>query len=135
VQLRDPRSGATALGDVEGPDGAVDVHKSRQLLDYIEGEALLTRRYKGILIGNGYRMKPPEANERQAQFTNHALIRASMYGTCLLPTTELFKAVCAVLKSPDNEGLKIEVRDSILNMVGPWTFSGQVMQPHLPQQN
>jgi hypothetical protein len=135
VQLRDPRSGATALGEVEGPDGAVDVNKSRQLLDCIEGEALLNRRHKGILIGNGYRMKPPDSEERQAQFTNHALVRASMYGTCLLPTTELFKAVCAVLKSPDNEGLKIEVRNSILNTVGPWTFSGQVMQPHLPQQN
>jgi hypothetical protein len=128
VELRDPRSGRTALGEVEGPDGAVDVHKSRQLLDYIESEALVNREHKGILIGNGYRMKPPDAEERQAQFTNHALKRASMYGTCLLPTTELFKAVCAVLEFPESEKLKIEVRDSILRTTGVWTFSGQVMQ-------
>jgi hypothetical protein len=129
VEAREPLSGRTAIGEIEGPEGAVDVYKSRQLLDYIEGEALLDRSHKGLLIGNGYRLKRPDSEERQAQFSTHALKRASLYATCLLPTTELFKAVCAVLEAPENDELKTDIRTSILETTGVWTFSGQVMKP------
>jgi hypothetical protein len=128
VELRDPSSELTALGEVEGPEGAVDVHKSRQLLDYIESEALDERDHKGILIGNGFRTTPPDAEERRAQFTKHALKRAAMYDTCLLPTTELFKAICAVLESHEDTDLKKDIRASILRTMGIWTFAGQVIQ-------
>jgi len=61
--------------------------------------------------------------ERQSQFSDHALRGAKKNGFCLLPATELFKAACAVLESPEDEGLKIRVRDSILSTVGVWTFA------------
>ncbi|MGA8271452.1 MAG: hypothetical protein WB919_07810 [Candidatus Sulfotelmatobacter sp.] len=122
VQAEEPVSGRTALGEVEGSDGPIDVDKYRQLLDYIEAEALEGREHKGILIGNGFRQLPPEATERQNQFTDHAQRGAARNRFCLLPTTELFKAVCAVLESPD-EGFKAAIRDSLLNATGPWSFA------------
>jgi hypothetical protein len=61
--------------------------------------------------------------ERGDQFTQMAVTRAARYGYCLLPTTELFAAVCAVLKSPEDKGLKKHIRDSILWRVGPWKLT------------
>ena len=126
VELREPRSSATALGEVEGSEGIIDVDKFRQLLDYIQDEAIEGRDHKGILIGNGYRLTAPDAAERQSQFSAHAANGARRNGFCLLPTTELFKAVCAVLEEPADEGLKISVRDSILSTVGAWAFAHEI---------
>jgi hypothetical protein len=42
---------------------------------------------------------------------------------CLVPTTELFKAVCAVLEAPEDEGLKTIIRDSLFVTVGQWSFA------------
>jgi len=64
-------------------------------MDYVESEENEGRCRKGILVGNGYRLKPLEEAERGEQFTQMALTRAAQYGYCLLPTTELFAAVCA----------------------------------------
>jgi hypothetical protein len=44
--------------------------------------------------------------------------RASGFEYCLLPTSELFKALCAVLRSPGDEALKRSIRASILSTVG-----------------
>jgi hypothetical protein len=132
VELHEPRSALTALGEVEGSDGVIDVDKYRQLLDYVQAEALEERDHKGILIGNGYRLTAPNAAERQAQFSNHALRGATKNQFCLLPTTELFKAVCAVLEFPEDEGLKIGIRDSIFTTVGVWTFARAVAAPKKP---
>jgi len=129
VELRETGSSRTAIGEVEGPEGAVDVDKYRQLLDYFQAEVLEGRIHKGILIGNGYRLKELNAPERQNQFTEHALRGARQNGFCLLPTTELFKAVCAVLEAPENERLKIDIRNSILATVGVWAFSREVATP------
>src|SRR6267142_829712 len=123
VDLTDEVSGGSAVGEVEGSEGAINVDKLRQLLDYVESEENEGRCGNGILVGNGYRLKPLEEAERGEQFTQMALTRAARYGYCLLPTTELFAAVCAVLKSPEDEGLKNHVRDSILSTVGPWKFT------------
>ena len=122
VELYQPLTAETAIGEVEGSTGIVDVEKYRQLLDYIQAEILEARDHKGILIGNGYRLKPLDAPERQRQFSDHALRGAAKNGYCLLPTTELFKAVCAVLEAPNDEALKISIRKSILATVGVWTF-------------
>jgi hypothetical protein len=124
VFIVDP-SGRTAIGEVEGSEGFIDVDKYRQLLDYVEAEALDGRDHKGILIGNGFRLLPPDAAERQQQFSDHALRGAARNSFCLLPTTEMFKAVCAVLETPDDGNLKSEIRDSILRQVGVWTFVRQ----------
>lgn len=123
VELREASSGRTAIAEVEGPEGPIDVDKYRQLLDYFQTEVLEGRVHKGILVGNGYRLKELNAPERQNQFTEHALRGAKQNGFCLLPTSELFKAVCAVLDAPENEGLKMELRNSILTTVGVWSFS------------
>lgn len=122
VELRQTASGNTAIGEVEGSEGAIDVDKYRQLLDYIEAEALDGKEHKGILIGNGFRLTSPDSPERQQQFTEHALRGAARNHFCLLPTTELFKAVCSVLLAHDNENLKSSIRESILGTVGTWTF-------------
>jgi hypothetical protein len=123
VELVETKSGRTAIGEVEGSEGVIDVDKYRQLLDYIEAEALEGRDRKGILIGNGFRLTAPEAPERQQQFSQHVSRGAARNQFCLLPTTELFKAVCALLENPEDEGLKVRIRDSVLTTVGIWTFA------------
>ncbi len=132
VELHEPKSSATAIGEVEGSEGAVDVDKYRQLLDYIQAEALEDRDHKGILVGNGFRLTEPGAPERQNQFTEHALRGARKNGFCLLPTSELFKAVCAVLEAADGEGLKIKIRASILTTIGVWTFAREAVEAPSP---
>lgn len=123
VELHEARSSVTAICEVEGSEGVIDVDKYRQLLDYVQAEALEGRDHKGILVGNGFRLTAPHATERQSQFSDHALRGAKKNGFCLLPTTELFKAMCAVLETPEDEGLKIQIRESIMNGVGVWVFA------------
>lgn len=128
VELHEPRPSATAICEVEGSEGNVDVDKYRQLLDYVQAEALEERDHKGILVGNGYRLTPQDAPERQKQFSNHALAGAKKNQFCLLPTTELFKAVCAVLDAPEDKGQKRRIRDSILSTVGIWAFAREATE-------
>jgi hypothetical protein len=123
VELRQGQSPVTAIAEIEGSVGVIDVDKYRQLLDYVEQEALDGREHKGILVGNGFRLTAPEELQRQSQFSDHALRGAKRNGFGLLATSELFKAVCAVLEAADNEALKIRVRESILSAVGVWTFA------------
>jgi hypothetical protein len=123
VDLADPETGATAIGEVEGSEGIVNVDKSRQLLDYIAAESGEGKDHKGLLIGNGFRLTAPDSPERQQQFSDHTLRAAKRFQFCLLPTTELFKAVCAVLESPEDESLKAHIRVSLLACVGPWSFA------------
>jgi hypothetical protein len=123
VEIHQSDSSVTALGEVEGSQGYVDVDKYRQLLDYIQAEVLEGRDRKGILIGNGFRLVPPDAAERESQFSQHAILGARKNDFCLLPTTELFKAVCAVLDHMADEGLKIQIRDSIFATTGVWKFA------------
>jgi len=126
VELRDPTSGKTGIGEIEGSEGPIDVDKFRQLLNYFQSEVLEGRTPKAILIGNGYRTTEPNAAERQQQFTEHVLRGATQFGFCLLPTAALFRALCAVLEAPQDTALKIEIRDSILSTVGVWSFAREV---------
>ena len=123
VDMTDEETGASAVGEVEGSEGAINVGKLRQLLDYVEAEENEGRTRKGILVGNGYRLKGMDEPERQGQFTEMAKTRAARYGYCLLATSELFKAVCAVLEAPEDAGLKKHIRGSILSKVGEWSFT------------
>ena len=125
IQVVDPATGKSALAEVEGAEGRIDVHKYRQLLDYIEAEAQEGRDHKGVLIGNGFRLLPPDAPERQDQFSDHARRGAQRNQFCLLPTTELFKALCTVLASPQDAILKSFIRGSLLTTTGPWEFIGE----------
>src|SRR5690348_2379625 len=132
AELLDPKSKATAICEVEGSEGPVDVDKYRQLLDYTQAEALEGRDHKGILVGNGYPLSPLDAAQRQNQFSEHSLRGAKKNSFCLLPTTELFKAVCAVLEAPNDTDLKTAIRDSIISIVGPWTFARDVVAENNP---
>lgn len=88
-----------AIAEVEGTLGQVDVDKFRQLLDYVQDELQeSSQQVKGILVGNGHRLDAPDL--RGDQFTDHCRRGAETQGYCLLPTTELLKAVCAVLADP-----------------------------------
>lgn len=134
VEAIEEQSGRTALGEVEGSEGLIDVDKYRQLLDYVEAEALEGRDHKGILIGNGFRLLAPSAPERQTQFSEHAQRGAARNHFCLVPTTELFKAVCAVLEFPEDETLKATIRESLLTTTGPWAFVREISAEIAPQE-
>lgn len=134
VEIRDTQTGRSALGEVEGSEGLIDVDKSRQLLDYIQAEIVEGHDHKGILIGNGYRLLAPDAPERQAQFSEHAQRAAARFSFCLVPTTELFKAVCAVLESPADANLKATIRESLLATTGQWAFVRQESAPTSPEK-
>lgn len=123
-ELREGAGATVAIGEVEGTEGPVDRDKYRQLLEYFQIEVMEGRTHKAILVGNGFRTKPLDAQERGNQFTEHVLRGAAQNGFCLLPTTELFKAVCAVLANPEDGALKVEIRRSILTTVGMWAFAG-----------
>lgn len=115
--------GRTAIAEVEGTEGIVDVWKHRQLLEYVETEAQEGRTHKGILVGNGFRLAPLDSPERNNQFSEHVIRGAQRNGFCLLPTTELFKAVCAVLEDAQNLELKKSICDSLFSVVGTWVFT------------
>jgi hypothetical protein len=114
LDVTDDGTGRSAVGEVEGSEGAINIDKLRQLLSYVEAEEDFGRARKGILVGNGYRLKGLNEPERLRQFTEKALREANGFGYCLLPATELFAAVCAVLKAPADEALKAHLRNSIL---------------------
>lgn len=111
--------GTYVIGEVEGPEGAVDVDKFRQLLNYQADELLQGKECKAILIGNAHRHQEPES--RPVSFTEHTIKGAAKMGFCLLPTPELFKAVCAVLTFND-EIKREKIRQSILKCTGIWKF-------------
>ena len=124
VDLTDDETGASAVGEVEGSEGAINVGKLRQLLNYVEAEEDAGRKRKGILVGNGYRLKDLNEPERGEQFTEKVLKEANGFEYCLLPTSDLFAAVCAVLERSGDEALKKHLRRSILSAVGVWRFGG-----------
>jgi hypothetical protein len=126
VELREPVSGETAIAEIEGSEGLINIDKYRQLLEYVQTEILAGRDPKGILIGNGFRLKPQDAKERGAQFSEHALHGAAKFDTCLVPTTELFRAVCAILEKPEDHELQLAIRKSILETAGVWIFDEHV---------
>lgn len=111
-----------AVGEVEGTDGQVDIQKHRQLLDYCE-QVNESGECKGVLFGNGYRQQPPD--KRSEQFTDQVIKGAKRQGFCLVPTCELFKAVCFVLGRGEtlSAATKARIRRSILEDAGVWKFS------------
>ncbi|HVB57077.1 MAG TPA: hypothetical protein VNE63_11695 [Candidatus Acidoferrales bacterium] len=122
LDVADPGGAVTAVGEVEGSEGAISIGKLRQLLNYVEAEEDAGRNRKGILVGNGYRLKDLDEPERHNQFTEKVLKEACGFEYCLLPTTELFAAVCAVLKAKNDETLMKHIRASLLARVGVWSF-------------
>ena len=111
----------TAIVEIEGSVGAVDVGKYRQLLDYVQDEFLESGdTLKGILIGNGFRLQEP--NRRDVQFTERCLVGAEQQQYCLLDTTQLFEIAKAIL-TDGSEDMKTRIRNDILSTSGIYTFS------------
>ena len=79
---------------------------------------------KGILVGNGFRLKDPQ--ERTEQFTQKAIDSATGNHFCLLATDTLFQLVRKVLNDPDNDDLKRQIRQKLLTTDG--VFSLEVNQ-------
>ena len=121
AEIREPESARTALVEIEGSENAINIDKYRQLNEYVDSEALQGRNHKGILVGNGFKSTDPSAPERQQQFTDAVIRGAERNHFSLVPTTELFRAVCKVLENPD-EREKNKIRNSILETIGPWTL-------------
>ncbi|MBI2855830.1 MAG: hypothetical protein HYX93_03170, partial [Chloroflexi bacterium] len=110
----------TAIVEIEGSTGRIAVEKYRQLLDYVQNDFEATGTLvKGILVGNGSRLRPPE--ERGDQFTEHCRTGARSQGYCLLSTTELFRIVEAILKNPEPE-FKKGIRQKLLSTVGDFVL-------------
>jgi hypothetical protein len=113
------RNGNLCIGEVEGPEGPVDVVKFRQALDYHTDRYLAGFDNKGLLVGNAHRLVP--LSERPDSFTEHAVRGAKKNSMALIPTPALFRAVCAVLAN-DSEALKAEIQDSITTCDGVWNW-------------
>src|SRR5437867_11519786 len=86
-----------------------------------------------MLIGNGFRLLAPKVPERRIQFSEHAQRGAARNQFCLVPTMELFKAVCAVLESPEDQALKATIRESLLATTGPWSFAREQATEEKPR--
>jgi hypothetical protein len=77
--------------EVTGSDGTIGLGKLRQLFDFISKEKQPGTAVKGILVGNQEVDVSPA--KRGVAFTQHVIDRANEMGVCLLPTTELFRAL------------------------------------------
>jgi len=103
-----------ALLEVEGKDDkAINIDKCRQLLDNVVDDEKKTQQpKKGLLVGNGFRLKDPKG--RTEQFTQRAMESAAGNHFCLLTSDTLFQLVCQVLEDPDNGELKTQIRKQLL---------------------
>jgi hypothetical protein len=118
IEMRD-RKGSLLIGEVEGPEGQVDVEKYRQALDYHQDKFLEGEDNKPLLVGNAHRLI--QIDQRPDAFTDHAIRGATKNGMALISTPDLFRAVCAVLAN-DSQELKAEIQDSIAACAGVWNW-------------
>jgi hypothetical protein len=103
-----------AVLEVTGSDDAIEITKLRQLLDNTITEYGRTQtEKKAILVGNHFARRAPE--DRGAPFTQKVLATAQVYSMCLLPTTELFKALCSIREGKVSA---CTVRHRIFNTIG-----------------
>ncbi|GEM_PF-1217358 len=108
------------IGEIEGSNNKVDVWKYRQLLDFVNNEMEKGKNVKGILIGNAFIGVDPE--KRPEQFTEKAILGCERQKFCRMTTSELFKAVRAVLSDPHNERLKKNIKQKILQCKKEFKF-------------
>ncbi len=74
--------------------------------------------FRALLFGYGKSLLEPVVRQSLREK------RARGFEYCLLPTSDLFAAVCAVLERSGDEALKSHLRGSILSTVGSWRFGG-----------
>jgi len=119
------RDGGRLLGEAEGKDNkAVNVDKLRQLAMNIHEDLAreeVSSPAKGLLFGNGFRLRPP--NARGAQFTDKCISAALSQSTALVATSDLFLAA-QYLSEHSDEDYKARCRDALLNGTGLVTLPG-----------
>lgn len=108
-------SGKRMIGESEGKNtSAIDVSKFRQLESNI-GEDFerddVTEPAKGILFGNGYRLKKP--SDRLVQFTDKCRTNAKRLNSSLVQTSDLYEAVRYIVDHPEDEEFKAKCREAI----------------------
>jgi hypothetical protein len=93
----------------------------QELIDSLDGTHERTRP-KGILLGNGERLRPIE--QREIWFEDEAIDLAAAHQIALVPTPRLYQAVCFVLEHMNDEDIDERlqaIRDEILNTVGMYS--------------
>jgi hypothetical protein len=108
----------TLLVEVEGSSEAVDMAPHYRLRRRLE-EALekAARRQRGLIVVNGYRLRPPD--ERPAQYTDALCAAAESMRYGLVTGVQLFRALEKALEK--DEAAVAAFRDSVLRAEGPLT--------------
>jgi hypothetical protein len=116
------------IGEAEGKDNkAVNIDKFRQLETNINEDFTrdeVKNMAKGVLIGNAYRLLPPE--ERSDFFTEKCIIAAKRINAALIRTIDLFYVSRYLSAKADNVFAK-RCRKAILDTVGVVVF------PNIPE--
>lgn len=107
------------IGEAEGKDSKpINVEKMRQLnMNVLEDlqKDVVTFPAKGVLFGNGYRLKP--ISERPEQFTDKCIASSRLMSIALVRTSDLFFAAKYVLDSGDQTFATL-CRQKLLESVG-----------------
>ena len=124
------------IGEAEGKDNkAINIDKLRQLEMNIHEDFSrdgVNDMAKGVLIGNAYRLLPPE--KRGDFFTEKCLIAASRSKTALIRTTDLFY-ISRYLSARVNKVFAKKCRKAILETVGIVVFPNiPELEPQTSQQ-
>ncbi len=118
------------IGEVEGKDNkAINITKLRQLSLNIHedlDQEDVKSPAKGILFGNGYRLKKLE--DRKELFTKKCITSAETTSIGLLATSDLYVMAKHFVDYPDNKFAK-ECRELLINKVGI------IIPPILPPQD
>jgi hypothetical protein len=115
----------TVFYEVDASEESVHLDGFRKLHETVT-EALLERGIEatGILVGNGARLKPLDAPERRASFTESCLNGCAKFGYAAVATPDLYRAVETVLRDPADEARKAAIRKSLLDAGGRWSYAG-----------
>ena len=112
--LEDKNARRAVIRAASDDSGPIHVTEIEKLVEAIESRKLRVRP-KGILIGNASRLTPP--TERDQWFDPECLDLARRHDFCLIPSFELFTAVCHVLHKAHSEhidDLKASLRREII---------------------
>jgi hypothetical protein len=108
-----------AIVEVKGKEGVIERKDSSQLSQNRRNYAIQKSRsikdVKAILLGNPWRLIPPEERVKKDAFASHVIEDAKVEDMILLTTLELFKALCALL---ENKLSRDEIVGRLFSAVG-----------------
>ena len=108
------------LGEAEGRDNkAISIDKFSQLVRNLYEDLArdeVDKVAKGVLFGNGYRLKAPK--ERAELFTNKCLTEAKRIGITLVRATDMFGPTRYLLEHPEDQNYAKACRSAIADAAG-----------------